>query len=270
MERELKLLEKEPAEQFRCGYCGTQVPSYNPQFGICQLCELYTDKSAKELKKNAQLTDLLDSLQSSIASGNQNDALKSFETLFASTKNAGVLLASAMLHLSIADEEFGKRDYQTPNGYMEENSAHSKAALAHYSSAKALFFKAISVADMEIKTNPDSNLLYIKFLSQLRLGQLRGAKNSLEALNANAKGLPITLYSNLLYSCAMNDKKLVPPFEAVLQLGTLPAFYYYADFLANKNDLGAAKKILIKLLKYAEMSAAKKLLSGIERVQTVL
>ncbi|HVA83154.1 MAG TPA: hypothetical protein VNF06_03250 [Candidatus Aquilonibacter sp.] len=267
---DIRLLDKAPSAQFQCYFCGSAVPSYNSQFGICQFCELYSDKTQKELKQNKQLFDLLESVQSSLASGDGEAALKSFDALFSLTQTAGFLFAKAALHLLIADEEFAKRDYATPDGYMEANSVHSKSALAHYSSAKALFFKVISSCDAVLKTSPDPAALYLKFLCEIRLTKYPSAKKSLLLLKSTTKELPLSAYAEMIYNSSIGNKKQEPYLQAGISLGALPAFYYYATFLSDKNDLNEAKKVLTKLLKYAQMRQASRLLFGIVRVQTVL
>ena len=71
-----KLLDKAPSFEFQCYFCGSAVPSYNSQFGICQFCELYADKDSKELMKNKPLFDALANIQSVLASGDNEAALK--------------------------------------------------------------------------------------------------------------------------------------------------------------------------------------------------
>lgn len=265
-----KLLDKAPSYQFECYFCASTVPSYNSQFGICQFCELYTDKDSKELMKNKQLSDALASIQSNLSSGDNEAALKSFDLAFAATQSAGFLFAKATLHLLIADEEFAKRDYATPDGYMEANSVLSKSALASYSSAKALFFKVISNCDAALKANPDAATLYLKFLCEIRLGKLSSAKRSLAAIKSAAKEPALFTYAEMVYNSSIANKKQEMYLEKGVALGVLPAFYYYAAFLSDKNNLSESKKVLTKLLKYAQMSSALKLLSGIQRVQTIL
>ncbi|MDE1869711.1 MAG: hypothetical protein KGH71_01855 [Candidatus Micrarchaeota archaeon] len=265
-----KLLDKAPPFQYQCYFCGSAVPSYNSQFGICQFCELYTDKTQKELMKSKPLSDALSGIQSAIASGDNEGAIKAFDSAFALTQGAGFLFAKAALHLLIADEEFAKRDYATPNGYMEENSVHSKSALSHFSSAKALLFKVISSCDAVLKTNPDPNLLYLKFLCEIRLGRVSSARKSLLVLKSNAKDLPLTPYAEMVYNSFVANKKQEPYLQKGISLGALPSFYYYAAFLSDKNNLGESKRVLLKILKYVQMRQASRLLSGIERVQTIL
>lgn len=264
----LKMLDKDPVAVFRCTSCSYLVPSYSSEFGICPFCELSSDKNDSQLKQNRQLLDILNQIQQSMSSGKFDDALKLYDALFDLTKSPGAIYSKGVFHAFLADIEFAKRDYQTPNGFMEENSIHAKSALSHFSSAKALFFKAISL--ISASPNVDSTLLYTKFLCNIKLARMGDGKKSLEALNANFKELPITIYANMVYNSLENKKQAEPFFEKAISLGIPTTFYYYSNYLSNKNDLNNAKSILVKLSKRVDMEQSKKLLAGIQRAQTIL
>lgn len=264
----LKMLDNDPVAVFRCINCSYIVPSYSSEFGICPFCELNSDKNDTQLKQNKSLLDTLNQIQQNISSGKFDDALKLYDALFDITKNPSVIYSKGVFHAFLADLEFAKRDYQTPNGFMEENSLHAKSALSHFSSAKALFFKALSM--ISASASIDSTLLYTKFLCNIKLARPGDAKRSLDLLNANFKDLPITIYANMVYNSLENKKNAEPFFEKAISLGIPSAFYYYSNYLSEKNDLSKAKSILVKLSKRVDMEQSKKLLAGIQRAQTIL
>ncbi|MDE1828587.1 MAG: hypothetical protein KGH65_05500 [Candidatus Micrarchaeota archaeon] len=267
---DIKALGREPDAQFMCAYCGHSVPSYNPNFGICPFCEQYAEQLESDLKRNKEAFAALTEISTNTTTQKYDDALDSFDRLIAIAKTPQNLYAKAIFHLYLSDYEYGKRDYQTPNGFMEENSNRIDAGNLHFSNAKALFFQAITLADKQMQGNPDPLLNYTKFLSQMQLRRMLDTKKTLAAINAISQEAPITKYANMLYYCMNNDKRADTYISKVTEIGIPNGFYYYASFLAEKKNLGEAKKILLKLLEKVDIHSAKKLLIGIERVQTIL
>lgn len=267
---DIKALGREPDAQFVCAYCSHGVPSYNPNFGICPFCEQYADQTESQLKKSKELYATLSEISTNATTQKYEDAMKAFDKLIAITKIPQVLYAKGVFHLYLSDYEYSKRDYETPNGFMEENSDRIDAGNLHFSNAKALFFQAIILADKQMQGNPDPLLNYTKFLSQMQLRRMLDTKKTLATINAISSDAPITKYANMLYYSMINDKKADAYISKVTEIGIPNGFYYYANFLTEKKNLGEAKRILLKLLEKVDIHSAKKLLIGIERVQTIL
>ncbi|MGI0141718.1 MAG: hypothetical protein ACREBF_03670 [Candidatus Micrarchaeales archaeon] len=261
-----KALDKEPDAQFRCIYCSHYVPSYNPQAGICPFCEIPTDKTNEQLKLNKPLFLALNQISDALLANKYDDATKAFEALIAIEISPQVLYAKGMLHLFLSDYEYSKRDYATPDGFMEGNAELINSGLGHFSDAKALFYKAISLVDKQPEADP--TLKYVKFLAQIRLKRMLEAKKTLSEITA--AGTLIEAYANMLYHCEVNDRNAQSYIEKVAELGIPNAFYYYSNLLVEDRKLAQAKKVLVKLLNKVDIQPAKKLLIGIERVQTII
>ncbi|MDE1761745.1 MAG: hypothetical protein KGH59_02700 [Candidatus Micrarchaeota archaeon] len=267
MDLSTKMLDKSPTTQFRCGYCGSTVQSYNQSFGICQFCEMYNDNATKQDK---ELSGVLGQVNSLVSRSDFDAAAKLFESLVANHNSAEYNYAFGVFNQMYSDHEYGMRDYTTPNGYMEANSARINAGNAHFSTAKALFFKSILLSDAAYQQSKDANVLYAKFLSQIRLRKVLDSKATLSELESASATSAVTEYARMLYLCATSDKKSEQQVAKVALLGVPNAFYYAADLCAERSKLGDAKRFATALLGKVDMYAAKKLLIGIERAQAII
>ncbi|MDE1856042.1 MAG: hypothetical protein KGH49_02295 [Candidatus Micrarchaeota archaeon] len=264
--KRLAMLDKEPTHQFRCEYCSNYVPSFSPDIGICPFCELSADKTTDQLKANKPLFAALSELSDNITNQKFDDIAKSFSKMEELQKSPQALYAKGVISLMLSDKEYTKRDYATPNGYMEDNADAINIGLVHFSAAKAAFFAAISLADKQ----PSQLSTYTKFLAYFRLKDVYNAKRELSLLKTAAPDSAIAKYADMLYCSMVHDKKLNDSIAKVVDIGIPNAFFYYSDSLAKGKNFKEAKRIIDRLLKNVEIPKGRKLLLGIERAQTIM
>ncbi|MDE1825557.1 MAG: hypothetical protein KGH61_03890 [Candidatus Micrarchaeota archaeon] len=264
----IRLLDKPANKMFRCGHCSHLAPSYNPNFGFCPFCELYTDKADDDLGRGQQA--LLGEIYSSLSSGKFPEAAASFDKMLSSQRSPQNLYAAAVFYTLYSDYEYSKREYTAPRGFMEDNAISTSSGLEMYSKAKLLLYQSISLCDKTPKEQRDALLYYTKFLAYTRLKKKLEASRALAELLQNDNQRFMTEYASMIHHCSMADKLAEPSIAKVIDLGIPNAFYYAANLLAEHRKFREAKELAAKLLQKVDMHYAKQLLVGIERVQARL
>ena len=260
-----RLLDKPANKRFRCAHCSHFAPSYNPNFGFCPFCELYTNKNDSDLAQ-AQVT-VLDEIYSNLSSAKFPEAAAAFDKLLSSDKSPQNLYGAAVFYMLYSDYEYSKREYTRPRGFMEDNAMSINLGLEMYSKAKLLLYQSISLCDKVPKENKDASLCYTKFLAYTKLKKKFEASRTLAELAQIDNERFMTDYAGMIQHCSMADKLSESSIVKVIDLGIPNAFYYAANLLAERKKFREAKELATKLLERVDMHCAKQLLVGIERVQ---
>lgn len=267
---ELSILDKSPQKEFMCEHCGTRVPSYNKELGICQFCELPATKTEDELKGDTTTYPLLKMISESVSKGSWEDLAKPLDQLVTLKNTPQAFYCAAVFYSTISDFEMGRLDYANLHGFMEENASRIDQSNLLFSKSKSLLYQSIALYKKTQGSTTDRELLYTNFLCELRLERLVDAKNTLTLLNTVNRDDILTDYATMLYSYRANEHK---SFEnSVVKLvadGIAPTFYYSANYLSDQKKFNDAKLILNKLLNRIDMYNAKKLLGGIERATRI-
>lgn len=171
------------ASPFICEYCGTET-SGRGAMCMCSNCEsiVMTTRSILE-KKDHVLLDSLNTINKDMADSKYGDALALYEKLIAERKEPQLMYAAAIAYLKYSNHEIMQIGYMRM-GFMEENTMHRDKASKLVSSAKKLLARSISIANAEIgKGNRPLNLVYNRFLAQIKMNSIKGAKDSIEILS---------------------------------------------------------------------------------------
>jgi tetratricopeptide (TPR) repeat protein len=247
----VKILEnsKKLSTPLMCEYCGVETASIGA-ICMCSNCEsmVITSRSAIE-KKDHMLLDALDGINSSISNQKYDDAISVYDKLVAERKEPRMMYAAAIAHLKYSNYEITQIGYMR-QGFMDENTLHRDKAAKLASSAKRLLTKSISLSKAEIaKGNTSIDLVYNRFLAQIKIGSKKGAKDSAAMLgksgNKYASDYAAMVFESSMerYDNAMNAA------DELTKTGSFSvnAFYYIGLALFKKGKPKDAKLILQSL-----------------------
>jgi len=260
---DLRILDKDPIRLFRCEYCGCQVPSYNQESTFCYFCELNTSGMDEILKKYPEFYTAITSLTESMNASKWEDADEAMRSLLQMRKSPEMSYTAGVFYKAYSDYMYGNRDYEYLGGYREQNAKNINAGITFFYTSKAFFYSAISQANKNLEADDkDPNMLFVKFMSELKLKRLSDARDTLQRLN-QISGSVKSAYASMLYSSTMKDKRSSTFMKQLADIGMINSFYYFAKLLTQENRLLEAKSILIKMLTRVNMPAAKELLDDI-------
>ena len=232
-----------------CEYCGTQTPSAG-DICLCFNCEsmVITTRAILE-RRDHTLVDTLDSINKNINDMNYEAAVPLYEKLIADRKDPSLMYAAAILYLKYSNYEITQIGY-AKIGFMEENTIHRDKGAKLASTAKKLLTKSISVANAEIaKGNMPLSLVYNRFLAQIKMGGVKGAKESIELLQKTGNEY-IYNYASMVFESRMEhyDNALKIADKLTDQKSfSVNAFYYIGLALFKKRKIKDAKMVLEEL-----------------------
>lgn len=237
---------KRAAGSLMCQYCGVETLALGDTC-MCSNCEsMVTTTRAMLQNKDHVLLDTLDSINRNLGDMKYDVAMPLYDRLVLDRKDPSIMYAAAIAYLKYSNYEIMQIGY-AKTGFMEDNTIHRDKAAKLASSAKRLITKSISLANAEIsKGNGSLNLVYNRFLAQVKIGSLRGAKDSLGLLqkmdNEYAYG-----YANMVFEARMerydNALKIAETLTTQKSF-SINAFYYIGLALFKKGKIKEAKTVL--------------------------
>ncbi|MCL5106488.1 MAG: zinc ribbon domain-containing protein [Candidatus Marsarchaeota archaeon] len=251
-----ELFESNAVELF-CPYCGTETYCL-VSLSLCSNCESIVSMTKyAAVKKDSALVQSLRSIKVITATHHASEeefeiAIKVYDELISSKGGIGYIYAKALLLINYSNYVLSRVNYET-RGFMEENYAYSQKSMQLVSSARLLFYKLISIADSNLKSNINSfNDAYFAFLAYIKLGRLKPAQEALGRLK-NFNDEHISSYAGLVFDINMMDfGSSLAVSEKLLNSGAIHPniIFYRALALFRMNKFRQSKKILDILQDY--------------------
>lgn len=170
----LGILDKSNASTVICSYCGSYLNLSNSEEGFCHFCEAYIYLK-EEGTKNPEAEKFF-TIQLLIDEKNFDDARKKLDAITAGNTNPNLLFAAGSIYKILSGMKYDDLDYNR-KGFMEKNSNNIYSSLDLTSKSKEMFYKTIRLISDQTKNSPDADLLYLSFISYIKLGgswMLRG------------------------------------------------------------------------------------------------
>ncbi len=236
-----------------CRYCGKANKS-TCDHAICTRCEQFVDFTKDVLEsKDPALLKSLENIDGALSKRDYESAIKEYDSIFLQRAEPGFLYAQALLCIAYSNYETSLIDYKR-EGYMEENSARRLDSIRFMSQAKLLLNKTAYILNSNIAEEDTPNKRYLALLSQIKLGQFRGAMMNLAALDRRDAD-ELHSYAGMVFYSANDDLHKTMEISAeMIKNGknVLNAAYYYAFCLFKKNKHKESARILNTLRKYLE------------------
>jgi tetratricopeptide (TPR) repeat protein len=255
--------------KFTCTSCGTKTEVLG-DFCMCSNCESIAHYDSVAIsRKDPTLSNSLKLIGDALAAGNYEGVIAEYEKLYQYKRDPLLLYAEALAYIRYSNRTYAGISYDRP-GFMEDNAAMAENAMKLASTAKALLAKSIKASrdDMaEGNSSPDS--LYGLMLAQLKLGDLRGAKDSLDAMEK--LNIPLVYnYAAMMLDAQKSDyRKVMAHADTILRSKNIlvNAFFYAGLALFGLGSRNDAMKLFKSMSAVSESSAVPLLVSEIaERV----
>jgi tetratricopeptide (TPR) repeat protein len=233
--RYIQLIKKTSESLFPvvCNNCGSKT-LIQGNVGICTVCELVIIKEENDLQSK-----LFETVVPLLTKTSIPEATKALESL---SKNANTPSSSYVIgvfYSILSDYAYFNLNYND-KGFMEENATNKYLSLDLTSKSKEFFFRALKLIS-NLEQKGDDNL-YLEFISNIKLGRLFYALNSLKTLNTNKTEIYCN-YANMVYAVE-SRRKDAEHFVRPMLSKSLNAFYYFSKVLAQKKQLEDAISIL--------------------------
>lgn len=253
-----------------CEYCGKETFALG-DMAMCTRCESLVHLTRKVVQmKNPGLAGSLDMINGLADAGEHEKAAQVYEKLYSETNDPLLLYAEALLYTRYSNYETSMISYGR-QGFMDENIALKDSSLKHTSASKKLLAKLIYIARGNVDKNIISiNILYSLFLAQLKFGDVRGAKYSLEMLR-NLNNDYVHTYASMVFESAMgNYDNVIKNAEALLTQNSfsINAAYYLAFAYFKRGRIDDAKKLLNAAQRYLNSETVEALIQDIEEYGT--
>ncbi len=236
-----------------CRHCGTRNRSAYDH-AICIRCEQFVDSTMNMLEaKDPSLLKSLENIDAALDNRDYESAIKEYDSIFSQRKDPGFLYAEALIYIAYSNYETSLIDYNK-EGYMEENSAHRLNSIRLMAQAKLLLNKAVYALNSNASEGDTPNKRYLTFLSQVKLGHLRGALMNFSALEKHESDELHSYAGMVFYSANDDTDKALELSSMMIKSGknVLNAAYYYAFCLFRKNKLKSSAMILSQLRQYMD------------------
>ena len=235
-----ELLAKRPSMKV-CSYCGRSTLAYGNTY-FCNFCELYNGELpvGSELSINPELLSNMQSASQLLAQKQFSEAEKSIDQFASAAVNPMVLYVAAVLYRYLSDAFYFNVNYNL-NGFMELNSENREKSLQLTAKSKEYFFKAIHAIDSSPEPKSDL-LLFVRFMSLVKLGRLVEAKKALSDLSS--KQAQLYGYASMVYSVESNSRQALALVNKQLASGNVNAIYYLSKYLAANGKSDEAQQVL--------------------------
>lgn len=248
-----------------CEYCDFETPSTDERC-ICFNCESFVHSTRTILeRRDSPLLDSLDSIKSSLNDSKYVDAITVYDRLIKERNDPILMYASALVQIKYSNYEISMISYDK-KGFMEENTQHRDMAAKLTSSAKRLLAKSISTIEAEIsKAGNSTNLLYPLFLSQIKLGNYRGAQNSIQGLKKGENSYLANYAAMLLDVYMENYESAIRNADTLLEKGgfSINALFYISFCKFKNGKAKEAKRLFTEISKIIESDSIAQMLSEI-------
>lgn len=260
-----KVLQKHVDSQARCRHCGSNIIFWQGEESICSFCEAFF--SPGERMEGGRL-DSFSELQELYDSKKFDDAIKKADSLALNNVDPHTLYGLGAIYAALSDIKYYGMDYGL-QGFMEQNAVNSRSSLGLTAKSKEMFFKSIYLLGKEVMDSDSSDLIYLRFMANIKLGRLVDAKKDLGLMNT--KGLKGE-YVRMVYAAETRDKTAYEQINKFIKKGDVNSVFYLAKHYADIKKLEEAKTILDKLVASERMPMAMPLLKRVEKIleQTTL
>jgi tetratricopeptide (TPR) repeat protein len=264
--KRLEVLSKAP-RKLVCMYCGAKTAALR-DLCMCSNCEGVARYGSAALSgRDPMLASSLELIDGAMAEANYGRAIAEYEKLYQYRKDPAFLYAEALVYIKYSNHENAKISYDRP-GFMEDNAAVSERSLNLASAAKALLAKAIGTSRADIaegNSSPDN--LYTLLLAQLKFGNLRGARDSLDEIEKLGGALMYN-YAAMLFEARMgNYKQVMEHADTIIRSdeALVNAFFYAGLAMFKLGGRTDAKKLLKAV---SEVSANSSIPALIDEMRT--
>lgn len=258
----LGLLDKQHPLSSKCGYCGSSVLLDDQKNGVCHLCEGYI--SPNILDADTKMVAALSKIQKLIDTGKRDEAIKSLDQLVSESVDPKLLYGSANIYKTISDIQYHDLDYNR-KGFMEQNSSNIYSSLDSISKSKEMFYKAIRIMEDKAKSQSSETLLYLSFVSYIKLKRFVDAKKTLSSMKKDEASLARG-YADMVYSLETKREDAYMRIVGLIGKGDPNAVYYLARYYVQNKKLKEAKAVLERLTEKVRMPMAVFLLHNVDRL----
>ncbi len=258
VDRQIAVLEKAAGSGtvVACRYCGAATPVFG-SIGVCHGCENVVSLSRDALaKRSSDIVAALDSINAQLASGMYDGATAAYDALYAKYADPALLYVEGLVCNMQSNHEVGLISYDR-EGFMEENTLHRDAAARHAARARLLFNKAISACNAVLSKESSPDVMFVAFLANIKLGNLRNAESLLGALTGSGSHY-LSMYATMVLDSAAGRFDRVPADAERLMkpdAWSINAFFYMALALLKKGDAKGALKLVGALKKNVSSAA---------------
>ncbi len=258
-------IKKTDVLELTCPHCGMPTRSLKGKDAFCNFCEQYINISEAEIVKETGVELPFSEVSNAISAGMFEEAEKKLAALRKGKADPLLMYMSGLSYLCFSDAKYHETNYRL-RGFMEQNSANIRKGLDLASTSKECFYKAIKVIryGIERDVTVEGSMLFIKFMSEIRLKRFVDAERTLALLHGSGVKGELSAYADMVY----NVEAQRPIAEQVLQImlpkGEINSFYYLAKHLAQKGRLEESRSVMMWLNGMADVFLAKELSIKIE------
>ncbi len=232
-----------------CMYCGAETTAQS-DLCICSNCESITryDKALLS-SRDPTLVESLGVISVALGKKDYTAAIAEYEKIFQERKDPLYLYAESLAYIKYSNDENGNIGYEKP-GFMEDNTALREQALGLASEAKRLLAKsAYMLADYVSKGDASLSNLYSLALVRLKLGDLKGAQESVNSIGKLGNSTLYNYAAMLLETQLGNYAQAGKHADALISSDDAPvnAFFYAGLSMFKQGRYADAKRLLDSL-----------------------
>lgn len=263
--RYLRMLSQSKPFSQRCPHCGSTTLSVSGKAAFCNFCEQHVDILSSGALEATSAEIPFASVLNAVKAGNWEEAGKGADLLMKGNKYPGQLYLLGVFYRRFSTLKFQSKDYNQM-GFMLPNARNIRDSLDLTTRWKECFFKTIKMVGDELKANIqiEPELVFIKFMSEIRVGKLVDASSTLQTLQSLDKRGTLSEYALLVFSVEKDTKQAEASLIKALEQGETNAYYYLSKYLAKHNKLAEAEVLLQKLGETTEVSMAAELMHRIK------
>ena len=234
-----------------CKYCGSKTRTRG-RICVCSNCELINTFMQKNAL-DSELVQWLEQYNEFIEDENYPFAINIYNQIIGIYKTQEYFYVHGINYIKYSNFMVDRIRYDR-DGFMEENAAYKKASNEIYYNARLFFYKSMNIVDAQMKSGSSDmiELLYSRLLVQIKIGDMRGASDSLERM-ALSENKYLYDYSNILFNDACNNPKIVLNYIDIMIDNNddypITIFYYLAKSLYKNKDYKNADIIIKSLSK---------------------
>lgn len=232
-------------QRFMCQFCGISTPTAGDS-GVCGNCENIISSTREDLAAhNRDLVNQLDSFNDLLSNNNYEEATKAYEVIMGKYNLAPYYYVGGLNYIKYSNYEISNIRYDL-EGFMEANAVHRQNASEHFSHAKLLLNKCVSVGKKTMSSSQGNEFStnYIMLLSYIKLGNLRAAESTLKNLEVDKYNYLFS-YAKVVLDVALGEyRDAIRNANLMMDSGTFPlALVYYLafSFFKTKNYTDAEK-----------------------------
>jgi len=253
------------AKALFCTSCGTETPALGSS-SFCSSCENMVDSTLESVTSSApNLSRAVAEIKNLVDGGDFDGAIAAYKGLDPKMEDASLLYAQALVYIRYSNSVLGSVNY-TKEGFMYENTDIRDKSLALISLSKRMLARAIVLLTDSISKASNYRQSYLLFLCQMKFDKLRGAVESMAALDKSGQ-VAIASYARLLFDAKTGElRDMAMQLQKLETGGTifLNALFYYAYLDLKEARHGAARIKLAGLSQYAESHSVEALMEEIK------